>query len=115
MKDELISTALARRVVPSLFAHKVVGVQPMAAPVGMAYATRMSSLNSLSEQQRELINTAALNNIEIFKAIEKCLTLSGLDLTRSNIQSVLITLSQEEAEFILKLIKKTTIEKLRKA
>jgi hypothetical protein len=35
-----ISLALARRVFPSLFAHKLVGVQPMAAPVGMAFAMR---------------------------------------------------------------------------
>jgi len=35
-----LSLALARRVYPSLFAHKIVGVQPMAAPVGMAFAMR---------------------------------------------------------------------------
>ncbi len=35
-----LSLALARRVFPSLFAHKLVGVQPMAAPVGIAFAMR---------------------------------------------------------------------------
>jgi len=35
-----VSMALARRVLPSLFAHKLVGVQPMNAPVGVAFAMR---------------------------------------------------------------------------
>jgi len=35
-----ISLALARRTMPALFAHKVVGVQPMSTPVGLAYALR---------------------------------------------------------------------------
>lgn len=35
-----ISIALTRRAMPELFAHKVVGVQPMSTPVGLAYALR---------------------------------------------------------------------------
>jgi hypothetical protein len=35
-----LSLALARRVFPSLFAHKLVGVQPLAGPVGIAFAMR---------------------------------------------------------------------------
>ncbi len=35
-----ISLALARRVIPDLFAWKCVGVQPMNGPVGLAYAMR---------------------------------------------------------------------------
>jgi len=40
-----LSLALARRVFPSLFAHKLVGVQPMAAPVGIAFAMRNKYVN----------------------------------------------------------------------
>jgi len=40
-----LSLALARRVFPSLFAHKLVGVQPMAAPVGTAFAMRNKYVN----------------------------------------------------------------------
>jgi hypothetical protein len=35
-----ISLALTRRVFPDLFAHKLVGVQPMSAPVGTSLAMR---------------------------------------------------------------------------
>jgi hypothetical protein len=35
-----IALALVRRTFPSLFANKIVGVQPMLAPVGLAYAMR---------------------------------------------------------------------------
>ena len=35
-----VSLALVRRVLPSLFAHKIVGVQPMSTPVGVAFAMR---------------------------------------------------------------------------
>jgi hypothetical protein len=35
-----VSLALVRRVMPSLFAHKIVGVQPMSTPVGVAFAMR---------------------------------------------------------------------------
>lgn len=35
-----ISLAITRRVMPSLFANKLVGVQPMSTPVGYSYAIR---------------------------------------------------------------------------
>jgi hypothetical protein len=35
-----VSLALVRRVLPSLFAHNIVGVQPMSTPVGVAFAMR---------------------------------------------------------------------------
>lgn len=37
-----IALALCRSVMPELFAHKVVSVQPMATPVGLSYAMRMA-------------------------------------------------------------------------
>jgi hypothetical protein len=43
-----ISLALARRVYPSLFAHKLVGVQAMGAPVGYAFAMRTIYANSVA-------------------------------------------------------------------
>lgn len=46
-----IALALVRRVFPDLFAHKVIGVQAMNAPVGLAYALRYAYDN----------NTAAKN------------------------------------------------------
>lgn len=39
-KFQPIAMAIVRRAMPELFAHKVVGVQPMATPVGLAYAIR---------------------------------------------------------------------------
>jgi hypothetical protein len=35
-----IALALVRRTFPELFANKITGIQPMAAPVGLAYALR---------------------------------------------------------------------------
>ena len=35
-----IAMSLSRRVLPQLFANNIVGVQPMSAPVGIAYAMR---------------------------------------------------------------------------
>ena len=44
-----VSMALVRRTFPNLFAHKVVGVQPMATPVGLAYALRFTYGSSDNE------------------------------------------------------------------
>jgi len=41
-KYKPVSLALSRRVFPSLFANKLVGVQPMSAPSGLAYAMRQA-------------------------------------------------------------------------
>jgi len=41
--------ALSRRTTPSLFAHKLVGVQPMAAPAGIAFAMRQMYGYSMCE------------------------------------------------------------------
>jgi hypothetical protein len=56
-KEELSfgsSISLSRRVYPQLFADKLVGVQPMSAPVGLAYAVRnVNATNSSpSKEQR---------------------------------------------------------------
>jgi hypothetical protein len=37
-----VALALVRRTFPALFANKVVGVQPMGNPVGLAYAMRVN-------------------------------------------------------------------------
>jgi len=58
-----ISLALVRRTFPELFANKVVGVQAMAGPVGLAYALRFlydDSANSVQETE------AAFNNVDDF-------------------------------------------------
>jgi hypothetical protein len=39
--NKSIGLALVRRTFPALFANKVVGVQPMSAPVGLSYTMRM--------------------------------------------------------------------------
>lgn len=41
-KKKKQQSPLVRRVFPDLFAHKVVGVQPMTSPVGLAYAMRFA-------------------------------------------------------------------------
>ena len=59
-----LSLALARRVFPSLFAHKLVGVQPMAAPVGIAFAMRNKYVNPAYDGTNEYFgDTAAWDKI----------------------------------------------------
>ncbi len=43
-----VTFALARRVMPSLFAHKIVPTQPMSGPVGIAFAKRTVYANSVA-------------------------------------------------------------------
>ncbi len=40
-EEERIGLGLCRNTFPELFANKIAGVQPMSAPVGLAYAMRM--------------------------------------------------------------------------
>jgi len=42
-----IAIPMVRRIFPELLAHKLVGVQPMAGPVGLAYALRFRASNSV--------------------------------------------------------------------
>lgn len=52
-----ITLALARRVMPSLFAHKVVPTQPMSTPVGVAFAKR--TLYKETEGEYQVADTEA--------------------------------------------------------
>ncbi len=45
-----IAMALVRRTMPEIFAHNVVGVQPMNAPVGLAYALRKIYASNNTDQ-----------------------------------------------------------------
>jgi len=53
-----ISFALARRVVPSLFANKLVAVQPMTGPVGIAFAKRTVYKDSISSATDQGVEAA---------------------------------------------------------
>lgn len=56
-----VALALVRRTFPDLFAHKVVGVQAMSTPVGLAYALRVVYQNSNGTE-------AAWDNVENYAA-----------------------------------------------
>lgn len=59
-----ISLALVRRTFPELFANKVVGVQAMAGPVGLAYALRFLYKDSGNGNATEI--EAAFNEVDKF-------------------------------------------------
>lgn len=60
-----VSMALTRRVLPSIFAHKLVGVQPMNAPVGVAFAMRNVYANTDGTMtSTDMANEAAWTNID---------------------------------------------------
>lgn len=68
-----VSLALMRRTMPTLFANKVVGVQPMAAPAGLAFAMRTTfdgpklfvdaSYNQLPDTFNEVIHTLMYSDL----------------------------------------------------
>jgi hypothetical protein len=69
-----ISLALVRRTFPELFANKVVGVQAMAGPVGLAYALRF------------FYDTAASPQVEAaFNAVEDYSGFTGDDVATSGV------------------------------
>lgn len=44
------SDPYVRRMFPDLFAHKVVGVQPLSSPMGLAYAMRFATHSDKEEK-----------------------------------------------------------------
>jgi hypothetical protein len=102
-----LSLALARRVYPSLVAHNLVGVQPMAAPVGLAFAMRNYYIENDGTHPGTGDNTmeveAAWNNIPEYahlsgeKAASAAVTIGNVTVPAAYVQGLTVTVGDAAA------------------